>query len=194
MTKLSQKSLERHTQHDIIYLEIAKSLSKLSYAKRSKVGCIIVSDDGQIISQGWNGMPQGMDNCCEYKDEDGNLVTNKFVLHAESNAITKCARWGNTIDDATCYVTLSPCIECSKLIVQTGVKRVVYIEEYRNLEGIELLLNCGVKVNWYSEEENKLYDILNVEKYISHESSFTERWITRKKLLIECKELNITCG
>lgn len=136
---------EKQYRYDRAYMKMAKAFSELSQAVRAKVGCVIVSPEGQIISQGYNGMPAGMDNCCEH-DEDGKLVSNKEVLHAESNAITKCAKWGGKTDGATIYITLSPCIDCAKLIIQAGITRVVYGEEYRNTEGIDLLKKVGVNV------------------------------------------------
>ena len=136
---------KKQNRYDKAYMKMAKAFSELSQAVRAKVGCVIVSPEGQIISQGYNGMPAGMDNCCEH-EEDGKLVSNKEVLHAESNAITKCAKWGGKTDGATIYITLSPCIDCAKLIIQAGITRVVYGEEYRNTEGIDLLKKVGVKV------------------------------------------------
>lgn len=165
---------KRLKEYDIAYMKMALAMSELSYAIRSKVGCIIVSEDGQIISQGFNGTPSGMDNCCEIitceshfndgtcncgcKDNEKTvyrckscefctLTTKKSVLHAESNAIAKCAKWSTASTmNATIYITLSPCIDCSKLIIQSGIKRVVYYDEYRNTEGIELLKAVGIKV------------------------------------------------
>ena len=138
---------ERQIQYDKVYMRMAKTLSELSYAERNKVGCIIVSPKGQIISQGYNGTPTGYDNCCEYQDENGNLVTKKEVLHAESNAISKCAKWLSSTEDATLYVTLSPCFECAKVIIQAGIKRVCYNETYRNTEGLDFLKKNGIQVD-----------------------------------------------
>lgn len=136
---------QRKIEYDIAYMNMANCLRPLSFAIRSKVGCLIVSEAGQIISQGYNGMPSGLPNNCEH-EVDGQLVTNDEVLHAESNAISKCAKFLSSTDGATCYVTLSPCLQCSKLIIQSGIKRVVYLNEYRDLSGVELLLKCGVEV------------------------------------------------
>ena len=138
---------QRKQQYDKVYMNMAKELASLSYALRSKVGCIIVSKEGQIISQGYNGTPSGRDNCCEYTDMDGEFVSKREVLHAESNAIIKCARWAASTNGATLYVTLSPCFDCAKMIVQAGIERVVYHEEYRNTEGLDLLKECGVQVD-----------------------------------------------
>lgn len=142
------KNTKRQLEYDIAYMKITYPLRDLSYAVRSKVGCVIVSPNGQIVSQGYNGMPCGMSNVCEHVDENGNLKTNTEVLHAESNAISKCAKFSSSTDGATMYVSLSPCIECSKLIVQSGIKRVVFGDWYRTTEGINLLLKAGIKVDY----------------------------------------------
>ena len=143
---------KKQNRYDRAYMKMAQAFAELSYAERAKVGCVIVSPEGQIISQGYNGMPAGMDNRCEH-EEDGRLVSNKEVLHAESNAITKCAKWVGKTDGCAIYVTLSPCIDCAKLIVQSGIKRVVYGEKYRNTEGIELLSRIGIQVDYLNIEE-----------------------------------------
>lgn len=118
---------------DSVFLNIAKETSTLSHCVRSKVGAVLVKD-GNIISFGYNGTPSGMDNCCE-----DNNVTLPHVIHGEVNAILKAAKTGNSVNGSTLYLTLSPCLDCSKLILQSGVKRVVYLEEYRNKEGIQFL-------------------------------------------------------
>ncbi|MDE7407221.1 MAG: dCMP deaminase family protein [Muribaculaceae bacterium] len=125
---------------DCRYLRMASIWAENSYCTRRKVGAIIVRD-GMIISDGYNGTPSGFENICE--DEHG--VTRPYVLHAEANAITKVARSNNSSDGATLYVTASPCMECSKLIIQAGVRRVVYNEEYRLSDGLELLKRAGVE-------------------------------------------------
>ena len=113
--------------------------AELSRAKRKKVGCLIVKD-GAIISDGYNGTPSGFDNNCESKNSfNGELITKPEVLHAESNAITKLAKSTQSSDGATMYITISPCVDCAKLIIQSGIKRVVYGEVYRNEDGINLL-------------------------------------------------------
>lgn len=129
------------SKHDIQYLKIAQIWAENSYAKRLKVGAIIVKDN-TIISDGYNGTPRGFENECE--DENGN--TKQYVLHAEANAITKLAQSNNSSKDATIYTLVSPCVECAKLIIQSGIKRVVYAEEYRLTEGIELLKKAGIEV------------------------------------------------
>ena len=126
---------------DSRYIEMAEVWAKNSYCKRRQVGALIVKDR-MIISDGYNGTPSGFENICE--DENG--VTKPYVLHAEANAITKVAKSGNSSQGATLYVTASPCLECSKLIIQSGIKRVVYKDEYRLTEGVDLLRRAGVEV------------------------------------------------
>ncbi len=126
---------------DLRYIRMAKIWAENSYCKRRQVGAIIVKDK-MIISDGYNGTPSGFENICE----DDNGLTKPYVLHAEANAITKIARSGNNSDGATLYVTAAPCIECAKLIIQAGIKRVVYSEEYRLKDGIELLQRAGIEV------------------------------------------------
>jgi len=123
------------------YIEMATVWAKNSYCKRRQVGALIVKDR-MIISDGYNGTPSGFENVCE--DENG--VTKPYVLHAEANAISKVAKSGNNSMGATLYVTASPCIECSKLIIQAGITRVVYRDEYRLTDGIDLLRRAGVEV------------------------------------------------
>lgn len=122
------------------YLKMARIWAENSYCRRRQVGAIIVKDS-MIISDGFNGTPSGFENVCE--DESG--LTKPYVLHAEANAITKVARSNNSSDDATLYVTASPCLECSKLIIQAGIKRVVFNELYRLHDGIDLLTRAGVE-------------------------------------------------
>ena len=133
--------LKKRNKYDKAYLRIAKEWSQLSYCKRKQVGAIIVRDR-MIISDGYNGTPTGFENCCE--DEAG--LTNWYVLHAEANAILKVARSTQTCDGATLYITLSPCQECSKLIHQSGIKRVVYQHGYRDTSGVDFLVQAGVMV------------------------------------------------
>ena len=125
---------------DHSYLEMAQIWAQNSYCKRRKVGALLVKDR-MIISDGYNGTPSGFENICE---EDG--VTKPYVLHAEANAITKVAKSGNSSEGATLYVTASPCLECSKLIIQAGIKRVVYRDEYRLTDGVDLLRRAGIEV------------------------------------------------
>lgn len=131
---------------DSRYLEMASIWAKNSYCKRRQVGALIVKDR-MIISDGYNGTPSGFENICE--DENG--VTKPYVLHAEANAISKVAKSGNSSEGSTLYVTASPCVECAKLIIQAGIKRVVYRDEYRLTDGIDLLKRAGVEVERIDE-------------------------------------------
>ena len=126
---------------DKSYMEMASLWARNSYCKRRQVGALLVKDR-MIISDGFNGTPSGFENICE--DENG--VTKPYVLHAEANAITKVAKSGNNSDGSTLYGTSSPCLECSKLIIQSGIRRVVYQEEYRLTDGIDLLRRAGIEV------------------------------------------------
>ena len=132
---------------DLRYLRMAAIWAENSYCQRRKVGALVVKEK-MIISDGYNGTPSGFENVCE----DAHGVTHPYVLHAEANAITKLARSGNNSDQATLYVTASPCIECAKLIIQAGIKRVVYSEKYRLEDGIELLKRAGIEVIYMSIE------------------------------------------
>jgi dCMP deaminase len=137
---------EKQKQFDKSYLEMAAVWSKNSYCKRRQVGALIVKDR-MIISDGYNGTPSGFENICE--DEDGN--TKAYVLHAEANAITKVAKSGNSSEGATLYVTTSPCLECAKLIIQAGIKRLVYRDNYRITDGVELLAKAGIEIVSFTE-------------------------------------------
>ncbi|MCR5312304.1 MAG: dCMP deaminase family protein [Bacteroidaceae bacterium] len=143
---------ENDKQHklDIRYLRMARIWSENSYCKRRKVGALIVKDK-MIISDGYNGTPSGFENVCE----DDNNVTKPYVLHAEANAITKIARSSNSSDGSTLYVTASPCIECAKLIIQAGIKRVVYSEKYRLEDGIELMRRAGIEIVFLDDKEEQ---------------------------------------
>ena len=139
---------------DKTYLQMAETWGKLSKAERKKVGCLIVKD-GQIISDGYNGTPAGYDNNCETVNENfhplakNKLETKQEVLHAESNALMKLAKSTNSSADSTVYLTMSPCFECSKLMIQAGVKRLVYSEAYRNSDGIKFLRKNGIETFHY---------------------------------------------
>ena len=166
-------------KYDKKYLKMAEIWATNSHAVRSKVGALIVKD-GMIISDGYNGTPHGFDNCCEIEIKcdvdwdditslDGGasicktynkdcskcphhkLVTKPEVLHAEANAITKVAKSTNSSEGSTLYITLSPCLECAKLIIQAGISRVVYKDEYRIKDGIELLKKAGIEVEQISD-------------------------------------------
>ena len=132
---------QKQSELDKRYIRMANIWAENSYCLRRKVGALIVKDK-MIISDGYNGTPSGFENICE----DEHNVTKPYVLHAEANAITKIARSNNSSDGATMYVTASPCIECAKLIIQAGIKRVVYSEHYRLEDGIELLKRAGIEI------------------------------------------------
>lgn len=170
--------MDRRKQFDIAYMKMALAFSELSRARRNKVGAIIVNEDDQVIAQGFNGTPSGFDNNCENdwcdkfdtnaenvcnNCEESNycnsckffrLKTKKEVLHAEPNAIMKCARNGHPTKGATIYVTLSPCIDCAKLIIQADIKRVVYFEQYKNTDGLDLLKKANIKVEQLTDCDN----------------------------------------
>lgn len=139
----SNKNTGKEHEFDRRYLRMATIWAENSYCTRRQVGALIVKDK-MIISDGFNGTPSGFENICE--DADG--LTKPYVLHAEANAITKIARSSNNSDGATLYVTASPCIECAKLIIQSGIKRVIYGEQYRLTDGIELLQRAGIEVEF----------------------------------------------
>ncbi len=132
---------KKQNKFDKSYMEMAFVWANNSYCERRKVGALIVKDR-MIISDGYNGTPSGFENVCE---EDNN-VTKPYVLHAEANAITKVAKSNNSSEGATLYVTDSPCMECSKLIIQSGIKRVVYAREYRITDGLDLLKRAGIEL------------------------------------------------
>lgn len=132
---------EKILKFDRSYLEMAAVWAKNSYCKRRQVGAILVKDN-MIISDGFNGTPSGFENICE----DENDVTKPYVLHAEANAITKVARSGNSSENSTLYITSSPCVECAKLIIQAGIRRVVFSDSYRITDGVELLKRANIEV------------------------------------------------
>ena len=140
----------KQEQFDRRYLRMAAVWAENSYCRRRQVGALIVKDK-MIISDGYNGTPAGFENVCE----DENNVTKPYVLHAEANAITKVARSNNSSENSTLYITDSPCMECSKLIIQSGIRRVVYSNPYRNPEGIELLRRAGIELVYIESEEKK---------------------------------------
>ena len=137
-----ENELSKQTKLDLRYLRMARIWAENSYCKRRQVGALVVKDK-MIISDGYNGTPSGFENICEEND-----ITKPYVLHAEANAITKFARSSNNSDGSTLYVTASPCIECAKLIIQAGIKRVVYAEKYRLNDGIQLMERAGIKVEF----------------------------------------------
>ena len=142
------KPADKKTELDKRYLRMACIWSENSYCKRRQVGALIVKDK-MIISDGYNGTPSGFENVCE----DENNVTYPYVLHAEANAITKIARSNNNSEGATLYVTDSPCIECAKLIIQAGIKRVVYSRQYRLDDGLQLLKKAGIELVYLNIEQ-----------------------------------------
>ncbi len=144
MSKSKQQLLDER------YLRMARIWAENSYCERRQVGALIVRGDA-IISDGYNGTPSGFENICE----DENTKTKPYVLHAEANAITKVAKSNNSSLGATLYVTASPCIECAKLIIQAGIRRVVYSENYRSVDGIELLQKAGIDVAFIELNENQ---------------------------------------
>jgi len=141
ISKMNQPAEKKQLTYDKAYLRMAVEWGKLSYCQRKQVGALIVRDR-MIISDGYNGTPSGFENACE--DEEG--YTHWYVLHAEANAISKVARSTQSCEGATLYITLSPCKECSKLIHQSGIKRVVYLNGYRDHSGLDFLVKAGVQV------------------------------------------------
>ena len=142
--------IEKQEKYDIAYLKMAAEWAKLSHCERKKVGALIVKD-GMIISDGFNGTPSGFDNYCE--DEQG--YTKWYVLHAEANAILKVAKSTNSCQNAVLYLTLSPCKECAKLIHQSGIKKLVYINQYKDNSGLKFLEKAGVEVQQINPFESE---------------------------------------
>ena len=140
--------MDKQEKRDHLYMKMARTWAENSYCVRRQVGALMVRDN-MIISDGFNGTPSGFENVCE----DENNVSKPYVLHAEANAITKIARSNNSSNGATLYVTASPCMECSKLIIQSGIKRVVYGEKYCLMDGVELLERAGIQVDFMPFDE-----------------------------------------
>lgn len=138
---MSISNSEKQERYDRAYLKMALEWAKLSHCKRKQVGALIVKEN-MIISDGYNGTPTGFDNCCE--DENGE--THWYVLHAEANAIMKVARSTQSARGATLYITLSPCKECSKLVLQAGIQRLVYIKGYKDDAGLAFLKEAGIEI------------------------------------------------
>ena len=145
-----EKEQNKQYALDCRYVRMARIWAENSYCKRRQVGALVVKNKA-IISDGYNGTPSGFENICE----DENNVTKPYVLHAEANAITKLARSHNSSDGATLYITASPCIECAKLIIQAGIRRVVYSEKYRLEDGLDLLRRAGVDVEYLNPNEHE---------------------------------------
>jgi dCMP deaminase len=144
---------DKQKAFDKRYLEMALIWAQNSYCKRRQVGALIVHGK-MIISDGYNGTPAGFENVCE----DENNVTKPYVLHAEANAITKVAKSNNSSEGSTLYVTTSPCMECSKLIIQSGIRRVVYCNRYHNTDGLDLLKRAGIELVFIDPEKN-IYEL-----------------------------------
>ncbi|WP_293588605.1 dCMP deaminase family protein [Prevotella sp.] len=144
----SKENKEKQLRLDLRYLRMARIWAENSYCQRRKVGALVVKEK-MIISDGYNGTPSGFENVCE----DDMNVTKPYVLHAEANAITKLARSSNNSDGATLYITASPCIECAKLIIQAGIKRVIYGEQYRQTDGIDLLKRANIEVKYLNPDD-----------------------------------------
>jgi len=142
--------MDKQKKYDNAYLNMASEWAKLSHCERKKVGAIIVKDH-MIISDGYNGTPSGYQNCCE--NEVGE--TQWYVLHAEANAILKVAKSTQSAKGATLYITLSPCKDCSKLIIQSGIKRVVFRNKYKDTSGIDFLTEYGIEVNHIEQYKNE---------------------------------------
>lgn len=155
------KTPERIRQYTEVNMNIAKEYAKLSYAKRNKVGSVLVTPDNtRVLCPGYNGTPTGFDNSCEWFDETGEylakgqLVTKPEVVHAEANVILFAARYGLSTENCILYVTLSPCVECAKMIIQAGIKKVVYLDDYRDTSGLELLKRAGIEIERYDNGDN----------------------------------------
>ena len=142
--------MDKERRLDLRYLKMAQIWSENSYCTRRKVGALLVKDK-RIISDGYNGTPSGFPNVCE----DSDNRTFPYVLHAEANAITKVAKSNNSSEGSTLYVTDSPCIECAKLIIQAGIKRVVYSKLYRMSDGIDLMKTAGIELDYIPETDEK---------------------------------------
>lgn len=148
MEQEQEKNNEKQHKLDLRYMRMATIWAENSYCQRRKVGALIVKNK-MVISDGYNGTPSGFENVCE----DNHNLTIPYVLHAEANAITKIARSSNSSEGATLYVTASPCIECAKLIIQAGIKRVVYAEKYRLEDGLELLRRANIELVYINPNE-----------------------------------------
>lgn len=139
--------MDKQERYDRYFMDVAKRSAEMSYAEKKKVGCVIVRDN-HIIAAGWNGQPAHMGNVCEYTGEDGSLKTYDTVIHAEANALYWCAKTEIVTSGATAYITLSPCVHCALGLIQSGIRRVVYEEDYWNpgKDGLGLLRKAGVEI------------------------------------------------
>lgn len=143
--------MQKQRRYDSLYLDISLRVSQMSQAKRLQVGCVLVKNDS-IISFGWNGMPTGWDNNCEFLNDSSELVTKQEVLHAESNCLMKIAKSTESSINSTLYLTHSPCIHCAKMIYQAGIVRLVYLNKYRTDEGLIFLNKCGIMIEEFNHE------------------------------------------
>ena len=139
--------MTKQARYDRYFLDVAKRTAEMSYAVKKKVGCVVTRDN-HIIAAGWNGQPAGLDNGCEYVDSNGDLKTKDTVIHAEANALYWCAKTEIMTEGATAYITLSPCKHCALGLIQSGIRRVVYSEDYWNPDksGVSLLKDAGIEV------------------------------------------------
>lgn len=151
---IEKVELSKEQRFDWLYMDIAKRIALMSRAQRNKVGALL-EKDGRIISMGWNGTPSGFDNVCE----DENNVTKPEVIHAEMNAILKLAKSHDSGNGSTMYVTLSPCVQCAKAIIQSGIKRVKYDTPYRDLSGVDLLERAGITIEHLMEDSVQFEEI-----------------------------------
>ena len=148
-------------KYDETMLATAKLFGELSYCTKAKVGAVIARD-GRILATGYNGTVSGHDNCCEI-EIDGVLKTSPFTVHAEQNVISYCAKNGIATDDATMYITLSPCSTCAKLIVQAGIKKVVFLEYYKDLSGLDFLRLAGVELMYWEVKEQEGFTLEKIK-------------------------------
>lgn len=164
-------------RYDETMLATAKLFSELSYCEKKKVGALIAKD-GRILATGYNGTVSGFDNQCEtYSMIENKLVTSPYVIHAEQNVLMFCAKNGIPTDGTTMYITLSPCSTCAKLIVQAGVKRVVFLEYYKDLGGLEFLKLAGVELLYWEVKEQEIVDVKEILAY----SEITESYLKSNK-------------
>ena len=141
----TRRKMTKAEKYEKYFMDIALRTAENSYAVRSKVGAVLVKDN-HILATGWNGTPSGMDNCCEYTNEDGTLTTKENVIHAEANIIYFCAKNGIQTDNTSLYITLSPCATCALAIIQAGIKEVFFHEKYRDPTGLNILEQNNIKI------------------------------------------------
>ena len=169
LLRLHKENQIKSNKYHQKYLEIAEKISELSHAKKKKVGCILVKNN-VIISDGYNGTPTGYENECE--DCDGN--TKWYTLHSEANAITKLVRIGGiSAENSTLYTTLSPCKECAKLILQSGISTVIYKEQYRDTTGIDFLKKSGIKIFQFVDSNKSTVSIKSIKSIVNKNKKVT---------------------